>query len=155
MSEDLEFKRLSESGLNIIDEMHALFPHWKVASVQKKISATLNGKDARFVALRSGKVIAHVRVLFGKGLHKHRVELTSLVVHQKHRHAGVANGLMQFALSSLNKNKSLVILEVSTKNKPAIALYKKFGFEKYGLLKKASIVNGKYVDNILMKKELK
>ena len=37
---------------------------------------------------------------------------------------------------------------------PAIELYKKLGFVKYGVLKKASIVGGKYVDNILMEKGL-
>ena len=151
----LEFKRLSESNLNVISELHALFPHWKVLSVQKKISATLNGKDVRFVALLDGKIIAHIRFIYPKGLHKHRVELTSLVVHPKHRHEGVARGLMSFAISCLSKGKWLLTLEVSTKNKPAISLYKKLGFTKYGLLRKASIVSGKSVDNILMKKELK
>lgn len=154
MAEDLVFNKLNEISLNTVDELHALFPHWKRSSVQKKISATQGGKDRRFVALKDGKIIAHVRVLSGKGLHKHRVEVTSLIVHPKHRHHKIATGLMDFALKSLPKNKTLAILAVSTKNKPALDLYEKLGFEKYGLLKKASKVGGKFVDNILMRKEL-
>lgn len=154
MIDGVEFKQLTESSLNVIDEISALFPHWKRASVQKKIENTIGKKDWRFVALHDGKIIGHVRVLFGKGLHKHRVEFTSLVVVPKERHHGVAHELMLFAINSLSKKKSLAILAVSTKNKPAIALYKKLGFEKYGVLKNAAIVEGKFVDNILMQKKL-
>lgn len=154
MVENIEFKRLSESSLNTIDELSALFPHWKRASVQRKIDATLKHKDARFVALMNGKIIAHVRVLFGKGMHKHRVEFASLIVLPKERHHGVAFGLMEFVFSSLPKSKTLGLLAASTKNKPAITLYKKLGFEKYGVLKNAAIVDGKFVDNILMQKKL-
>lgn len=152
MEEGIEFKQLNETSLNTIDELHNLFPHWKRASVQKKLSATKNGKDRRFVAVKEGKIIAHVRLLPGKGLHRHRVEFTSLIVSPHYRHKGIAAGLMGFALDSLPKSKSLVILAVSTKNAPAIGLYRKLGFKRYGLLKKASIVDRKFVDNILMEK---
>jgi len=154
MVDGVEFRQLTETNLVVIDEISALFSHWKRASVQKKIENTLAKKDLRFVAMLDGKIIGHVRILFGKGLHRHRVEFTSLVVLPKHRHHGVAFGLMLFALSALPKNKSLAILAASTKNKPAIALYKKLGFAKYGVLKNASVVNGKFVDNILMEKTL-
>ncbi|MEI7961874.1 MAG: GNAT family N-acetyltransferase, partial [archaeon] len=120
MEENLDFLKLGEISLNTVDELHSLFPHWKRASVQKKIAATQAGKDFRFVALKDGKIIGHVRVLFAKGLHKHRVEFTSLIVHPKHRHHGVAALLMKFALDSLPKTKSLAILAVGVKNKPAI-----------------------------------
>jgi len=54
----------------------------------------------------------------------------------------------------LPKGISLVLLSGDTKNKVAYSLYKKLGFKKYGVLNKASLVNGKFVDNYLMKKEL-
>jgi ribosomal protein S18 acetylase RimI-like enzyme len=152
--DEVEYKQLTQSSLSVIDELCALFPHWKRASVQKKISNIETNGDLRFVALKDGKIIGHIRIIPGHGLHKHRVEITSLVVAPENRHHGVAQGLMLFALSTLPKTKSLVILAASKKNKPAIALYKKLGFVKYGALNKASTVNGKYVDNILMKKDL-
>ncbi|MFA6064318.1 MAG: GNAT family N-acetyltransferase [archaeon] len=148
------FGELSELNLNTISEVHALFPHWKKSSVQKKLSATIKGIDKRFVALENGRIVAHVKVVFGKGLHKHRAEISSLVVESSHRRHRIGIGLMEFTLKNLPGSKTLVLLAVDSKNKPAILLYKKLGFSKYGLLKKAALINEKYVDNCLMKKEL-
>jgi len=151
---ETEFKELSDTNLNTISELHAFFPHWKKSSVQKKLNATLNGSDKRFVALENGRIVAHARVFFGKGLHKHRAEITSLVVEPSHRRHHIGMGLMNFIMKNLPSSTELVLLAVASKNKPAIHLYKKLGFEKYGVLKKAALVNGKYVDNSLMKKKL-
>jgi ribosomal protein S18 acetylase RimI-like enzyme len=154
LGKGVEFKELVGIDLNTVDQLHSLFPKWKKASVQKKINDTLQGKDKRFVALLDGKIIAHTRISLGKGLHKHRAEITSLVVDSMHRRKGIATGLMNFALKNLPKGKHLVLLAVDSKNKAAIKLYKNIGFEKYGLLKKASQIDGKFVDNYLMKKQL-
>jgi ribosomal protein S18 acetylase RimI-like enzyme len=153
MSKDIEFKQLKDITLNTVDEVHALFPHWKRASVQKKIKATNSRRDKRFVALSNGKIVAHVRVVNGRGLHKHRVEITSLIVEPKCRRKHIGTDLMKFVLSELPKERRLVLLAVDVKNSPAIELYKKLGFEEYGLLKKASKINDKFVDNCLMRKE--
>ncbi|CDG89869.1 putative acyltransferase (fragment) [Xenorhabdus bovienii str. feltiae Florida] len=40
--------------------------------------------------------------------------------------------------------------EVFTDNEKAIALYTKFGFEKEGVLRKASLKNGQYCDVMAM-----
>jgi len=152
--EGIEFKELSQINLSTISELHSLFSHWKKSSVQKKLNATIKGMDKRFVALENGKVVAHVRVVFGKGLHKHRAEISSLVVEYSHRRHHVGIGLMEFTLKNLPDTKKIVLLAVDSKNKPAILLYKKLGFSKYGLLKKAALINDKFVDNCLMKKEL-
>ena len=150
----IECKKLVDSDLTTIDQLGKLFPHWKRTSLQKKIKETLKGKDYRFIAVCEGRIIGHLKVFFGKGLHKHRVEFSSLIVDFSHRREGVGTSLVEFALKSLPKNISLVLLAVDTKNKSAFNLYKKLGFKKYGLLNKASILNGKLVDNYLMKKEL-
>ncbi|MFA5931601.1 MAG: GNAT family N-acetyltransferase [archaeon] len=152
---ETDFKELKEIDLNTVSQVHALFPHWKRASVQRKLDSTQKNKDQRFIALVKGKIVAHVKVVYGQGLHKHRAEITSLVVDKKMRKHHIGSGLMKFVLANISSKTFLVLLAVETTNKPAIKLYKKLGFEKYGLLKKASLVNGKFVDNILMKKELK
>jgi putative acetyltransferase len=41
-------------------------------------------------------------------------------------------------------------LEVYTDNAPAIALYKKFGFEVEGTLREYALRDGQYVDSYLM-----
>lgn len=152
--EGIEFKELVDTNLSTIEELHALFPHWKKSSVQKKIKITSRRRDKRFVAQKNGKIIAHVKIVFGKGLHNHRVEVTSLIVEPKDRRQKIGTELMKYVLKQLPSDRDLVLLAVDTKNKPAIDLYKKLGFEEYGHLKGASKVNGKYIDNYLMKKNL-
>ena len=150
----IECKKLIDSDLTTIDQLAKLFPHWKRVSLQKKIKETLSGRDIRFLALNEGKIIGHMKASLGKGLHKHRVEFSSLIVDSNFRHAGVGTSLVEFALKNLPKEIHLVLLAVDAKNKTAFNLYKKLGFEKYGLLKKASFVNGKYVNNYLLKKDI-
>lgn len=150
----IECKRLIESDLTTLGALAKLFPNWKRTSLQKKIKETISGKDYRFVALNEGNIIGHLKVSFGKGLHKHRAEMASLVVDVSYRHHGVGTSLVEYSLKNLPKNISLVLLAVDVKNKNAVNLYKKLGFERYGLLKKASFLNNKYVDNCLMKKSL-
>jgi len=150
----IECKRLVDSDLTTIDQLGKLFPRWRRTSLQKKIKETLGGKDLRFVAMHEGKIIGHLKVSLGKGLHKHRVEFSSLIVDPSYRHSGVGTNLVEHALKNLPKGISLVLLAVDTKNKTAFTLYKKLKFKKYGLLNKASIVNGKLIDNYLLKKDL-
>ncbi len=150
----IECKKLVDSDLTTIDQLGKLFPNWKRGSLQKKINETLKGKDIRFVAINEGKIIGHLKVSFGKGLHKHRVEFSSIIVDNAYRNSGVGTNLMECALNNLPKGICLVLLSGDIKNKVAFKLYKKLGFKKYGELAKASLVNGKFVDNYLMKKEL-
>ncbi len=152
---DFEFVEIKDSSLKLIGEIHALFPHWKRSSVQKKLAATRRGRDRRFAVLSDGKVVAHVRVVNGKSIHKHRAQILSLVVSPLMRRKGIGTKLMRFVIRELSSEKKLLLLEVDKTNTPAIRLYSKLGFKKYGLLKKASISKNRFVDNVLMKKDLK
>lgn len=154
MESKVECSQLADSSLGVIDELCALFPKWKRFSVEKKINATLRGSDKRFVARLDGKIVAHVRIVFGKGIHSHRVEVLSLIVLPKFRRKGIGTKLVLFALGSLPKSVGLAILSVDSKNKPAVSVYKKLGFSKYGLLKGAAVIDGAAVDNLLMQKKL-
>lgn len=151
---DIELKKLETHDLNTIDDLHELFPFWRRESILKKLKETEKGKDFRFVAIIGGKIVAHVKYALGKSLHKHRTEMVSLIVENESRRKGIAEKLVKFSLKNLPKEKSLVILAVDKKNKPAINLYKKIGFIEHGLLKKGSIVENKFVDNVLMHKKI-
>ena len=61
---------------------------------------------------------------------------------------------MEYAINDLPTEVNLVLLAVDNKNKKAISIYKKLGFKKYGVLKRASKIQGKYVDNLLMEKQI-
>ena len=129
LGENFEFKKLVDSNLSTINELSNLFPNWKKSSVQKKIRDTLEGKNERFIVLSEGKIIGHLKVTFGKGLHKHRADLSSLVVHPSFRKKGVGSKLVKFVLDFASK--ILVLLAVDKDNTPAISLHK-LGFKKYG-----------------------
>ena len=148
------YLQLKESDLNTIDELHALFPRWKRKSLIKKLKETFNGKDLRFVAQKKGRIVAHLMYRQGEDKHSHRAEMSSLIVLKNERGKGVASALIKYSLKRLPKKVSLVLLAVDKKNRPALSLYKKLGFKKYGYLEKASFIEGKYVNNYLLKKEI-
>jgi ribosomal protein S18 acetylase RimI-like enzyme len=148
------FSQLTETSLSAISQIHNLFPQWKRVSVIKKLKDTHDGKDFRFIATINGAIIAHVKYVKQQGIHSHVMHVTSLIVSKQHRRKGIALGLMKYSLEKLPKEVKIITLAVDSKNKPAINLYKKLGFEKYGILKKASFINGKYVDNYMMQKSV-
>jgi len=151
----IEYLALNENSLKTIDELNSLFPNWKREHVLKKIQDTINKKDYRFVAKSKGTIIAHVKVNLKKSIHEHIADISSLIVLDEFRRKGIGLNLMKYALSKLPVQIKLVTLAVDNKNKKAIKLYKKMGFVKYGLLKKGSKINKKFVDNYLMYKEIK
>jgi RimJ/RimL family protein N-acetyltransferase len=53
---------------------------------------------------------------------------------------------------AINNGITRLELEVSKKNKIAISLYEKIGFEGEGVKRNAFLVNGKYEDELLMSK---
>ena len=56
---------------------------------------------------------------------------------------------------AINNGITRLELEVSKKNKFAISLYEKLGFEVEGVKRHAFLVNGKYEDELLMAKIIK
>jgi ribosomal protein S18 acetylase RimI-like enzyme len=154
IKKEITFELLDRTGLNIIDQLHKLFPQWKRASVIKKVKDSHEGRDIRFVAKSDGEIIAHVKYGKGHGIHSHVTSVTSLIVSKAHRRKGIAEKLMKYSLEKLPKETKIITLAVDSKNKAAINLYKKLKFKKYGLLKKASHIKGKYVDNYMMELHL-
>jgi len=150
VKEEITYELLNDTGLNIIDQLNKLFPQWKRSSVIKKVKDSHEGKDIRFVAKADGEIISHVKYGKGKGIHSHMMTVTSLVVSKNYRRKGIAEKLMLFSIKKLPKETKIITLAVDSENKAAINLYKKLKFKKYGLLKKASLIKGKYVDNYMM-----
>ena len=78
----------------------------------------------------------------------------SLFIKKKYRNAGVGKALGNELLNwgkanPVNKKISLAVFSTNT---TAIALYKKLGFKVEGKCPKDMIIDGKYVDSILMYK---
>lgn len=56
-------------------------------------------------------------------------DILSIVVDPNYRKQGIGANLMGYLISDLGEELKLVTLEVATKNKEALSLYDKFGFE--------------------------
>jgi RimJ/RimL family protein N-acetyltransferase len=104
------------------------------------------------VAEIDGKIIA-VSGLHGidKPRQKHIGEF-GITVRKEHWGKGIGSNLMQNILDWAKASGIIrkVYLKVQTNNDVAIALYKRFGFEEEGLLKRDSCVNGEFYDSYTM-----
>ena len=78
---------------------------------------------------------------------KHAAGL-GMAVRQEWQGKGIGTAMMQAAVEFAEKwlNISRLELEVYVDNEPALALYKKFGFEIEGRMKQDSFRDGEYVD---------
>jgi ribosomal protein S18 acetylase RimI-like enzyme len=153
-TDKIEYAQLEESSLKNIDEMHKLFPELSRENIHTKLQDTLKRKNLRFLVRKNGTIIGHLKVKTGKGIHSHLAEFSTLKIDKQERRNGFGIGLMDYALSKMPKKIKVVTLEIDTKNKETIKLCKKAGFEKYGVLEKGSKIDGEFIDNYLMKKEI-
>lgn len=78
-------------------------------------------------------------------------DIMNIVVKKSFRNKGIGSFLLDNLISSAkNLHLNIITLEVSEKNLSAIALYKKFGFEKLGIRK--SYYDG--INGLVMSKKL-
>jgi ribosomal protein S18 acetylase RimI-like enzyme len=152
-NDNIEFKQLNENSLKNIAEMQKLFPHWSRNSITKKLKKTINGKNQRFLIEKNGEIIGHVKIKRKTGIYAHVAEIRSLIIQPAHKTPELKIKLIKHVISQLPKEIKLITMNVNSKNKNAISIYEKIGFKQYGLLKKGSKINGKFVDNSLIVKE--
>lgn len=83
---------------------------------------------------------------------RRHVAQLGMMVHDDWQGKGVGTALMQAATDFADKwlNVTRIELEVFTDNEPALRLYKKFGFEIEGTLKRHAFRDGTYVDSYFM-----
>ena len=80
----------------------------------------------------------------------------AIAILQEYKGKGYGSKLMNTLEKQAIKNGiTRLELEVSKKNKVAIYLYQKIGFESEGVKRNAFLVNGKYEDELLMAKIIK
>lgn len=82
----------------------------------------------------------------------HKASLSSVFIEPEFQQKGVASNLLSAIIEYSKKHVEQILLTVAEDNKPAIHLYRKFGFETYGIEKKALKDNGQYIDEVLMKR---
>lgn len=117
----------------------------------------LKKNDAVFLVLESGgKIAATVMVDRDRGEGSEHVGLFGISMRKEFRGKGIGKKISRTALSLAKKRMKIKIsrLTVVLKNKPAIRLYRRLGFKKTGITPKGFKHYGKYVDEMLMHKEL-
>ncbi len=97
-----------------------------------------NEQTFYLLALQDGRVIGYA----GTWLVAGEAQVTNVAVHPEHRGKGVATKLMERLICEVKqRGATAMTLEVRPSNKPALALYEKFGLKSVGRRK------GYYQDN--------
>lgn len=104
------------------------------------------------LACVNGEVIGQLALHTTARPRRRHVGSIGMAVRDDWQGRGAGSALMQAAVDLADNWINLVRLEleVYTDNEPAIRLYKKFGFEVEGTLRKMAFRNGQYVDAYAM-----
>lgn len=86
--------------------------------------------------------------------HAHKGTLWGMYVRPEARGAGVGAKLVEAVIEHARRNVELLQLSVISENQAARRLYRRFGFEEYGLEKRAAKYRDRYHDDVLMAKML-
>jgi ribosomal protein S18 acetylase RimI-like enzyme len=116
-----------------------------------------NPPDAHLVAELRGVVVGYVRLKAPTHLpeNAHVIQVQGIAVDAAARRQGIAAMLLAAAERySAERGKRKLTLRVLSTNAAAIALYERLGFTPEGVLRNEFIINGGYVDDILMAKPL-
>lgn len=116
-----------------------------------------NPPDAFLVAELAGNVVGYIRLKPPTPLpeNAHVLQVQGLAVHPGARRRGIAGMLLAAAeRRSRERGKRKLSLRVLSTNTAAIALYERLGFAREGVLRDEFIINGSYVDDIVMAKLL-
>jgi ribosomal protein S18 acetylase RimI-like enzyme len=102
------------------------------------------------------KIIGIVGLYISKGIKKsHVAEITNVYLDPEFRGQKLGKKLIE-EMAKIAKGRSVEILKLTVldNNIPALATYKNLGFEQIGILRKSMKYKDKYLDEILMQKEI-
>ncbi len=113
--------------------------------------------DIHLVAEVDGVVVGYIRLKPPTALpeNAHVTEVSGLAVHPGARRHGVASALLTAAeRQARERHAAKLSLRVLSTNRPAIRLYRRLRFQREGILRREFLINGQYVDDVLMAKQL-
>lgn len=124
----------------------------KLESVIKTITASENGEGLYLVAECAGVLAGHAFLEPHSIQSMRHVADLNIAVHVGWQKKGIGTMLLKHMIEWAKNSGVLrkIQLNVRATNLPAIALYKKMGFEEEGRLKKQVKVREDYVDDIIM-----
>lgn len=103
------------------------------------------------VAVVDGRVVGTLGVQLGRCRQAHTAHL-GMMVHDSYQGQGIGSALLEAAINLCERWLAITRLELTVyiDNEPALALYRKFGFEVEGTLRDYAFRDGHYVDAYLM-----
>lgn len=122
----------------------------------KEILRKMSKNDSLLIyAFSKDKTVGECSIERDVGPRDHIGKLGISVIHD-YRKEGIGYELVSQALNLAKESLKMekVILGVRKPNKPALNLYKKIGFKKYGELPGGYKISGNYFDRALMYKEI-
>jgi RimJ/RimL family protein N-acetyltransferase len=124
-----------------------------LAGMIKKIDSH---EAVQLFALDGNKVVANTTIELGIKVN-HHVGMFGIAIADGYRDLGLGSTIMQHLFDFAKENlPDLKIIELKcfANNEKAIHVYQKLGFKDYGLLPKAVLFKGEYIDEIMMYKEI-
>ena len=114
-------------------------------------------KGVFLIAEAENKLVGNTEITLNEGRQSH-IGMLGISIRKDYRGIGLGKYLMaeilKLAKKKLKPKPKIVRLSVFPGNKPAIALYKKFGFKTVARIPKQIQYKEKFVDEIIMLKEL-
>ena len=80
----------------------------------------------------------------------HKALLFGMYLRRDYRGRGFGDALMSPLIEEARRSVEIVTLSVMSDNAPALALYRRWGFESYGIEPRAVKADGLYFDEMLM-----
>lgn len=116
-----------------------------------------NPPEAHLVAELDGRVVGYIRLKPATRLpeNAHVIQVQGIAVHPGARGHGAGAALLAAAEADLrDRGIRKLTLRVLSTNEAAIRLYERRGFLREGALLDEFLINGRYVDDVLMAKRL-
>jgi len=148
LSKEKTFIRFQGEQVNL--EYESKYLNTQLEKIIKKQGVTL-------LAFCSDKLIGHSSVDMKDKTEGHE-GVFGISIAKEYRGEGIGKKFMQLVLEEAEKNipqLRIITLGVFGDNPLAKSIYEKFGFKEYGRLPKGSLHKEKYVDHILMYRNVK
>jgi hypothetical protein len=107
------------------------------------------------VAQVDGKVVGMAHLTKGKWEKNRHVGFLGMVILKGFREIGIGTAMMDYMMGwAIQERLEKISLSVFSTNERAIRLYEKFGFKLEGTINRQYKIEGKYVDELFMRKFL-
>jgi len=145
---------------SLVDEDANIFTDEKVTREEeadwlgRKLALLERDEELVLFAEVDGRVIASSSLKKNKGMTSHTGDV-GIIIRKGYRNVGIGTEMLKTLISQAMKiGLKMLYLGVFSTNKLAYHVYEKVGFRETGRRPKSIFKNGKYIDDVIMAKEL-